>query len=138
MTLAKEIMEKYFLLHKNTNTKGIKKVKSLLEMLKTWTKNAVTKLKMAKNSYLPENHSEFLKIFDEKHERVVAFNVILALFKSRVIMYENSHTNVLSHNLSKVEQSLKIVNGMVEAGGPTKDQLLGQFITMQLLCFNDV
>lgn len=114
-------MEQFFVLHKKSNTQGTKKVKSLLETLKTWSRNAVTKQNSSKSSYLPENQKEFLKIFDQRHERTISFNVILALFKMRVIMYESAMSNNLSHNMPKVEQILRTINGMVDAGGATKE-----------------
>ena len=95
---AKENLGQYFKLFKKTNTSSIKKVKSLLEQLRTWARNFRMKTKQAKSFrdyYRVEQVRFFEELFDETHEKVVAYNVILALLRIGVVKFEG---NTISHN----------------------------------------
>lgn len=136
VSLAKEIMEQYFKLFNDAGVERIKKAKSLLETLKTWTKNSVTKKKTAKVKLMYERQYQFLERFSQSHERIVAFNVLLALFKFTVIRYENDSSNALVHNTQLVNKAGAIINEIVE--GKSKESLLCKHLSMSIVCFNDV
>ena len=106
---AKENLEQYFKLYKKTNTTSIKKTKSLLEQLRTWARNHRMKTKQAKSfrDFHAANQVRFFEeIFDETHEKIIAFNVLLALFKLNVIRFENFQ---LVHDTPKAEEVIAMM-----------------------------
>jgi hypothetical protein len=115
LTIAKENLEQYFSLYKKSNTSGIKKTKSLLEQLRTWARNSCTKKKSAKAfRNFPEVQQQFMGIFDAKHEKVIAFNVTLALFRMGVIKFDGPNANSFIHDSSLTDKAIRIITGMQE------------------------
>ena len=73
----------------------------------------------------------FEEIFDETHEKVIAFNVILALFRIRVIRFEG---NQIVHDAALADEiSMKLF-----APSNEKEQILNTQINMETFCFNYV
>lgn len=94
LTIAKDNMEQYFTLFTKTNTVSIKKPKSLLEQLKTWAMNQRMKKKTAKS--FSNSHSAPLVHFLDKawnadHEKVIAFNVFLAICKLGAFTFSSNN-----------------------------------------------
>lgn len=98
VTIAKDNLEQYFTHFTKTNTGSIKKPKSLLEQLKTWAMNQRMKKKQAKS--FKDSHAAPIVLFLEDvwftdHEKLVAFNVFIAICKIGAISFNN---NQLVHN----------------------------------------
>ena len=67
---------------------------------------------------------------------MIAFNVIYALFKMRVLYFDAKSNNVC-HDNDLTEERIKIVTGMSYQEN-SKEQFLAKHLNMQTFCFNDL
>ena len=132
---ARTNLEQYFQLYEKTSTSKIKKVKSLLEQLRTWARNQTAKTKSAKSFRLnyPAAQVHFLEnVFDKEHEKIIAFNVFIALLKIGAIGFSNVQ---LTHNEQLVKQMIQGMNTNVEN---SHEKQVTANLTLETFCFNHI
>mmetsp|Transcript_5406 Transcript_5406/g.6686 ORF Transcript_5406/g.6686 Transcript_5406/m.6686 type:complete len:96 (+) Transcript_5406:1021-1308(+) len=91
--MARQIVEQYATLFDQANCAQIKKAKSLLEQLKTWSKNLCMKTKKAKSFHVQHTQQQirfYEQSFSEDHERIIALNVFFALCKVGAVTFNQN------------------------------------------------
>ena len=68
-------------------------------------------------------------MFDQEHEKIIAFNVFIALLKIGAISFSNVQ---LTHNTQLVAQIIQNLNV-----GSSKDEYIAKNLTLDTFCFNN-
>jgi len=82
--LAEQTYGLFFEKFQSSNIPTITKPLSLFSTMKTWARNERTKIKQAKSFRINYSNQQvdFLeKVFSESHEKIIAYNVFLALIR---------------------------------------------------------